>query len=70
MPSRHMPTPLILIVDDHLGSCRPLAKLLRFHGARAICLTSGELALAFLRKHIPKLLIIDLMMPGMDGLEV
>jgi hypothetical protein len=46
-----MATPLILIVDEHLESCRPLAKLLRFHGNRAVCLTSGELALVFLRKR-------------------
>jgi CheY-like chemotaxis protein len=65
-----MATPPILIVDDHLESCRPLAKLLRLQGARAVCMTSGELALAYLRKHTPKLVILDLMMPGMDGLEV
>ena len=65
-----MATPLILIVDDHLESCRPLARLLRFQGTRAVCMTSGELALAYLRKHTPKLVILDLMMPGMDGLEV
>src|SRR5438552_2882941 len=40
-----MSTAAILIVDDHSESCRPLAKLLRYQGARSVCVGSGEVAL-------------------------
>src|SRR4051794_24207989 len=60
----------IVIVDDQMDSCRPLMLLMKHIGHRAICLTSGEAALAYLRTQRPDLMILDVMMPGMDGIEV
>jgi DNA-binding response OmpR family regulator len=60
----------ILIVDDQIESCRPLAVLVRYLGHKGDYATSGAAALDYLRKHQPDLLILDVMMPGIDGLEV
>jgi CheY-like chemotaxis protein len=60
----------ILIVDDQIESCRPLSVLVRHLGHKGDYATSGMAALDYLSKHLPDLLILDVMMPGMDGLEV
>jgi len=60
----------ILIVDDQVESCRPLSVLVRYLGHKGDYATSGLAALDYLRKHLPDLLILDVMMPGIDGMEV
>src|SRR5687768_12285488 len=60
----------VLIVDDHLDTCRPLARLLRHLGHNGICLGSGEEALDYLKGPLPDLMLLDIMMPGVDGMEV
>jgi CheY-like chemotaxis protein len=60
----------ILIVDDNVDACRPLRRLLIHLGHAAECRDSGEAALDYLSKSVPDLMILDAMMPGMDGLEV
>jgi CheY-like chemotaxis protein len=60
----------ILIVDDSVDSGRPLARLLRHFGHEGIHVASGEEALAFVRQRVPDLMLLDVMMPGIDGMEV
>ena len=60
----------ILIVDDHAEACRPLARLLSHLGHNGVCVHNGEDALAFVRDKGADLMLLDVMMPGMDGLEV
>jgi two-component system, sensor histidine kinase and response regulator len=60
----------ILVVDDNPDSCRALARLLTITGASALCVLSGQLALDSLQRCIPSLVILDVMMPDMDGMEV
>src|SRR5687767_705242 len=61
---------LILIVDDQIDACRPLALLMRHLGHSGVCVTSGEEALGYLKQTVPDLMVLDVMMPGMDGMEV
>ena len=60
----------ILIADDE-ASIRDLARLyLEKEGFRVQTVENGALALAQARRDPPTLLILDLMMPEMDGWEV
>src|SRR4051794_16532046 len=60
----------ILIVDDSLDTAMPMARMLSHFGHRGMYVTSGEAALEFVKKQIPDLMLLDVMMPGIDGLEV
>ena len=61
---------VILIVDDHVEACKPLAKILTRLGYEGVCVHNGEDALSFVRNRTANLMVLDVMMPGMDGLEV
>jgi CheY-like chemotaxis protein len=60
----------VLIVDDNADQGRPLALILRHSGYEAAFVTSGEAALTKVRDEPVGLMIVDMMMPGMNGLEV
>ncbi len=60
----------VLIVDDDAGTGRLLALLVRHLGHNAAYVDSGGKALDYLTTHHPDLVILDVMMPGIDGLEV
>jgi CheY-like chemotaxis protein len=60
----------VLIVDDNADQGRPLALILRHSGYEAQFVTSGEAALTHVREEPVGLMIVDMMMPGMSGLEV
>ncbi len=60
----------VLVVDDHLDTCEMLVTLLQFSGYEAVCAESGPVALDFLARRKPDLMILDVMMPGMSGLDV
>jgi CheY-like chemotaxis protein len=61
---------VVLVVDDHAESCQMMARLVQACGHVGVGVTSGEAALAYLREHEVGLVILDNMMPGMDGMEV
>jgi CheY-like chemotaxis protein len=60
----------ILIVDDHLDTCRVMTLLVKHLGHEGYSVSSGAEALQHLTSHRADLIILDVMMPGMDGLEV
>jgi len=60
----------ILVVDDEREIVRALQRSLSAHGYRVVTATSGESALAMLAQHRPDLMVLDLLLPGMSGLEV
>src|SRR5262249_2745735 len=65
-----MDMPNILVVDDCLEAARPLAMLLRLFKHQVDCAASGDEALAHMEEQLPDVVVLDVMMPGMDGLEV
>jgi len=60
----------ILVVDDE----EDILELIRFNlvreGYKVLCAPSGEEALSVGQSEIPDLMVLDLMLPGIDGLEV
>ena len=60
----------ILVVDDEAGSREGLRRLLVAWGYEAQAASSGEEALELLKENPPTAVITDLVMPGMDGLEL
>ncbi len=60
----------ILIVDDEGRVTSALRRALAYEGYQVSTAANGESALALVRTRRPDLVILDLMLPGMDGLEV
>ena len=65
----HSP-PLILIVDDNEANRDILEARLQVHGYRLLHAADGEEALIAARQHLPDLILLDVMMPKLDGIEV
>ena len=63
-------SPLLLVVDDEPSNVGVLCDLLEALDYRTVGAGSGEAALALARDREPDLVLLDIMMPGMDGLEV
>ena len=62
--------PLILIVEDNPASLDILQTRLTAHDYNVITATDGEAGLAMARETQPDLILLDIMMPKMDGIEV
>jgi CheY-like chemotaxis protein len=62
--------PQILVVDDNFDASAVLARLLRYWGHEPVCFTDPFAALEWLNSQRPDLLLLDMMMPGMNGLEM
>ena len=59
----------ILIVDDEPVNIKVLSKLLKQAGYHTVVATSGEEALAKAKEILPDLIMLDVMMPGLDGFD-
>jgi two-component system, NtrC family, sensor kinase len=60
---------LILVVDDNPANTKVLFDTLREAGHRVLVAKSGEVALERLQSATPDLILLDVMMPGIDGFE-
>jgi putative two-component system response regulator len=62
--------PKVLVVDDHPASRMAAAALLAMENYQVIEADSGYSAIALIAQRQPDLILLDVMMPGMDGFEV
>lgn len=60
----------ILVIDDEIDMCEALRDFLTDKGYVVSLCTEGEKALEMARKLFPDIIILDIKMPGMDGLKV
>jgi len=60
----------VLIVDDEKDFCQILFLLLKSEGFDPIIAHSGESALAMMEQGLPDAVLMDIKMPGMNGMEV
>ncbi len=60
----------VLIIDDDEKLQKLLGEYLRDHGFHTTCLPDGDNVLGVLSADSPDLVILDIMLPGRDGLEV
>jgi CheY-like chemotaxis protein len=62
--------PSVLVVDDCADSADSLATLLELHGFPARAVTDGADAIQSAVTNPPDVVVLDLLMPGLDGWEV
>ena len=60
----------MLIVDDDTALAEMLGIVLRGEGYEPVLCANGDRALSLFREHKPDLVLLDLMLPGMDGIDV
>jgi CheY-like chemotaxis protein len=60
----------VLIVDDNPTNLKLIAFVVRAQGYEVEVAADAEAALASVREFAPELILVDLQLPGMDGLEL
>lgn len=60
----------ILVVDDESSIVQTLSGILQDEGFEVISASDGETALQVVEEDVPDLVLLDISLPGMDGLEV
>ena len=60
---------LILIVEDNERNMKLARDVLQFHGFRTVETVNGEDGVIMAREHHPDLILMDISLPGIDGVE-
>ena len=60
----------ILVVEDHMMNLELISDLLEVHGYRVLQATTGADALKQCQSERPDLILMDIQLPGLDGLTV
>ena len=63
-------TPLILVVDDNPDNLEIISTRLQFRGYDVVMAERGDIAIQKVHESTPDLILLDIMMPDMDGYEV
>ena len=66
-PTAARPRPVVMVVDDEPRICQIFERVLGEEGYRVVTAASGEQALALAAEARPDLIVLDIVMPGMDG---
>lgn len=61
--------PLILLVEDNLANVMTISCYLRAKGYQVLCAQDGQEAIDIIMTQRPDVILMDIQMPGMDGLE-
>jgi CheY-like chemotaxis protein len=69
IPEISTSSPLILIVEDNALNVNTISSYLTAKGYRSIVANDGQAAIELTQQHHPDLILMDIQMPGMDGLE-
>jgi CheY-like chemotaxis protein len=69
IPAIPVSSPLILIVEDNVLNVNTIESYLTAKGYRSIVANDGQTAIELTQQHHPDLILMDIQMPGMDGLE-
>src|SRR2546428_13551938 len=62
--------PLVLVVDDDQRIASAIRRALIYEGYQVEVARDGPVALTHVRERPPDLMILDVMLPGLDGMEV
>ncbi|MEX0324369.1 MAG: response regulator [Puniceicoccaceae bacterium] len=65
-----MPQPKILVIDDQLLNIRLLERKLVMDNMEVLSSTNGPDGIQMARETLPDVILLDIVMPGMDGIEV
>ncbi len=60
----------VLIIDDDKGMCQLLSDIIISEGFKAFDAQDGIMALKEVRTHTPDVVLLDIKLPGMDGMKV
>lgn len=60
----------ILIVEDNEDNSLLAEKILKFYGYLTVIVPHGKAALQYCETHLPDLILMDLSLPDLDGIEV
>ena len=63
------PAPLILVVEDNARNRKLVRDVLEFAGYRTLVAEDGEQGVELASSHQPDLTLMDVQLPGIDGLE-
>ena len=70
MSASHRENEALLLVDDNPTNLQVLYQTLETTGCKLLVAKNGETALSIAQKAFPDLILLDIMMPGIDGFEV
>jgi DNA-binding response OmpR family regulator len=69
-PARESGRPLVLVVEDDANDWEIYGKILWYNGYDVVYAADGKDGLRLARELTPDLMLVDLLLPGMDGVEL
>lgn len=68
--NKNIRQPLVLVVDDNQDNLLLLTQLIELMDCSFITATDGESAISMAKAHQPDLILLDMMLPDISGIEV